>query len=137
MLQTFSNVKNKREFDDSLKKTDTSDMDLYSQRYVDISPSDFKDYYSFLFKSASLSHYKKKRELKTNELIKKFCERNGISLYCFKINNVFEYTNTKIIKIYSLDGYPYMLPDSENDKFNKPIYTNVNRVPDYTLIPFP
>ncbi|MEJ8515076.1 hypothetical protein WL199_12930, partial [Staphylococcus capitis] len=42
MLQTFSNVKNKREFDDSLKKTDTSDLDLYSQRYVDISPSDFK-----------------------------------------------------------------------------------------------
>ncbi|EGG95761.1 MULTISPECIES: YcaO-like family protein [Staphylococcus] len=137
MLQTFSNVKNKREFDDSLKKTDTSDLDLYSQRYVDISPSDFKDYYSFLFKSDSLNHYKKRKELKTNELIKKFYEKNGIRLYCFKINNVFEYTNTKIIKIYSPDGYPYMLPDSENDKFNKPIYTNVNRVPDYTLIPFP
>ena len=41
MLQTFSNLKNKREFDDSLKKTDTSALDLYSQRYVDISPKRF------------------------------------------------------------------------------------------------
>lgn len=131
-------MKNKREFDDSLKKTDTSDLDLYSQRYVNISPKDFKNYYSFLFKSKTLTHHcKKKNEFKINELIKKFYDEKWIKFYCFKTKNLFEYTNTKIIKIYSPDGYPYMLPDSENDKFNKPIYTNVNRVPDYTLIPFP
>ncbi|MGK4878342.1 YcaO-like family protein [Staphylococcus pseudintermedius] len=135
-LQTFTNVKNKFNYDNEYTDDAHEDMDLYSRYYTKISIEDFKKYYAFLNNSKYTDICRYNDDIKISSAVKRIYELYGVETYCTLINNPLNFSNAKIVKVFSPNGYPHMYP-SEDDKFKKSIYSRKRVEPDLNIIPFP
>lgn len=146
MLQTYASKWTKNNINKlaSYKKDDNEveSEGNYQERYMNLSPSQFRSYYYYLIKSNKF--------IEINDLIKSKMDYSMGNIqkvsydldmypYCAFIPSLYDGLNTKIIKIFSPGGYPHMYPplfskEETSLTFNKSIKSFPNA---YQEIPFP
>lgn len=125
---------------ENMKKTNKHD--IYFNNYMNMTPMELKTEYEYLIRSSNrvdMTEYSNKKGDFSIEKISKIAKDLNLQPYCAYITPFYSGLNTKIVKLFSPDGYPHMYPpyfteEETNKKFNKEIIEFPNA---YRIIPFP
>src|SRR5699024_2098100 len=147
LFQSFSDDWTKQYFESKdcflgFSKNESIKHDLYKDYYFNISPENFYKEYEFLLTDSSnvksISNYRYTNK-PFKDVIKTVSEDLNLEFYCCFIPNQLEHLETKIVKVYSPDGYPHMFPTEFTEeetrlRFNHETSMFPNQ---YKQIPFP
>src|SRR5699024_9203885 len=87
--------------------------DIYMQNYTDLSPSEFKSYYRYLIEgsySIQLTDYMKSKMEYSIKNIQNVSNDLNTQPFCAFIPPFYNGLRTKIVRIFSPNGYPHMYP---------------------------
>ncbi|HCX49248.1 MAG TPA: hypothetical protein DG757_09480 [Bacillus sp. (in: Bacteria)] len=139
MVQCISQKYNKRDIDyfESFDKNDKND--IYVQYYEQFTPNEFLNEFSFLFNRCSKSLISTDKVSNINEAIEIIEKELEIEIYCSLIPTFYKGFRTKIVKVFSPNGYPHMLPVKFDESTTKLVFNKSNKkFPNaYKQIPFP
>lgn len=137
LYQTFSNKWTKNNVKCYMKESTSNKENLYLSYYVSLDPLELKDKYEYLLNSPfeTDNQYKNNYEVNFNTIVKNISKDLGIDILCSFIPTFSPFFKTKILKVFSLQGYPHMYPvlfDEKTSKLNfgkkiQVIQTNTNR----------
>ncbi|GAB3806250.1 hypothetical protein GCM10028868_35310 [Virgibacillus kimchii] len=147
LFQSFSDdwtkqhFESKDHFDKFSKNIFDDGLDIYKDYYFKISPDDFYKEYEFLIKNSPKQNINNSRSYDTafKNIVKVISEELSLEVFCCFIPCTLNHLKTKIVKVYSPDGYPHMLPkyfteEETKIKFNHDTVLFPNQ---YRQIPFP
>jgi hypothetical protein len=142
-LQTFANSWTKEYVTDYYEGNDKRHFDMYLSHYYSMKPEEMKEQYYYLINSQEKINIieilnQESRDFST-ESLKQISFDLGIIPYCAYIPTMHNGFNTKIVKVFSPNGYPHMYPpvftnNETNMNFNKKEVVISNA---YKIIPFP
>jgi predicted nucleic-acid-binding protein len=142
MLQTFGQNWTKGYVDEINNDKNYQKMDAYLEYYHRLKPDEMKEKYSYLINSKEeiqINDFLSHKNIFSTHNLKKISDDLNLQPYCTFIPPFYEGVNTKIIRVFSLDGYPHMHPPAFSEKetfltFNKDVKDFPNA---YKPIPFP
>lgn len=144
MFQSYSSKWAKNNINQIDNQVDNNyfNADIYLQNYTDLSPSEFKNHYYYLVESEStikLSEYIDDKMEFSIENIRNVSNNLNMQPFCAFIPPFHEGLKTKIVRIFSPDGYPHMYPPLFTEAetyltFNRSVDNFPN---EYKKIPFP
>lgn len=114
--QTFGESWNKRYLRKAgitKKQPLRNSSDVYKEYYNKIDPKTFESEYKFLIENCEgeLSDVNNYMDIPFSEVLKNISEDLNLELYCCYIPCSLENLKTKMVKVFSPNGYPHMLPE--------------------------
>ncbi|MDQ0156486.1 YcaO-like family protein [Robertmurraya andreesenii] len=117
-------------------------FDMYLQLYMDLTPQEFKRKYNYLINSEEkvkiVNYLEQSQEFSVNAM-KRVADDLDLHPYCAFIPSFYDGLSTKIIKIFSPNGYPHMHPPFFSEEETSITFNKQNeKFPNaYMEIPFP
>ncbi|MBB2482842.1 YcaO-like family protein [Bacillus sp. APMAM] len=142
MFQTFADSWTKT-YIKEVSNNSYKNNELYMDYYRNISIEQFVDEYRFLWENGNELdkgfYGNHKNEVDFSKSIKLVCQDLKITPYCIYIPCFFGKFKTKIVKVFSPDGYPHMYPKIFSEKETKTHFNkNISYFPNaHRMIPFP